>query len=78
MGPLFFTCPKTNQQAPTGIETDLQSLRGSWNAVLKLSCPHCGEIHEIAVHETFTDEAAHDPRYPVAPSGAARTGRQAV
>ena len=26
MTSLFFTCPTTHQQAPTGIETDVQSL----------------------------------------------------
>jgi hypothetical protein len=38
MAPLFFTCPKTNQQAPTGIETDVQSLSASWKATLKVNC----------------------------------------
>jgi hypothetical protein len=42
MASLFFTCPTTHQQAPTGIETDVQSLSASWRAMLKVNCPHCG------------------------------------
>jgi hypothetical protein len=34
MASLFFTCPTTHQQAPTGIETDVQSLRAAWKATL--------------------------------------------
>jgi len=50
---LFFTCPTTHQQAPTGIETDVQSLRAAWKATLNVKCPHCGEVHEISVRETY-------------------------
>jgi hypothetical protein len=57
MAPLFFICPKTNQQAPTGVETDVQSLSVSWKAVLKVNCPHCGEVHHISVRETYIEGA---------------------
>jgi hypothetical protein len=30
MPSLFFTCPKTRQQADTGIMTDAESLRDTW------------------------------------------------
>ena len=53
MAPLLFACPKTNQQAPTGIETDVQSLSASWRATLKVTCPHCGDVHDISVRETL-------------------------
>jgi hypothetical protein len=53
MAALFFTCPTTHQQAPTGIETDVQSLRAAWKATLNVKCPHCGEVHEISVRETY-------------------------
>ena len=53
MASLFFTCPTTHQQAPTAIETDVQSLRAAWKATLNVKCPHCGEVHEISVRETF-------------------------
>jgi hypothetical protein len=53
MASLFFTCPTTHQQAPTGIGTDVQSLSTSWRAILKVNCPHCSEMHEISVRETY-------------------------
>ncbi len=53
MASLFFTCPTTHQQAPTAIETDVQSLRAAWKATLNVKCPNCGEVHEISVRETF-------------------------
>jgi hypothetical protein len=60
MATLLFSCPKTHQHAPTGIETDVQSLRASWKAMLKITCPHCGEVHEISVRETFINGAQRD------------------
>jgi hypothetical protein len=60
MASLLFICPKTNQQAPTGIETDVQSLSASWKAALKVTCPHCGEVHEISVRETYINGALDD------------------
>jgi hypothetical protein len=39
MASLLFTCPTTHQQAPTGIETDVQSLHAAWEAMLKVKCP---------------------------------------
>lgn len=60
MAPLLFICPKTNQQAPTGIETDVQSLSVSWKAMLNLNCPHCGAVHEISVRETYINGALDD------------------
>jgi hypothetical protein len=57
---LLFICPKTNQQAPTGIETDVQSLSASWKAALKVTCPHCGEVHEISVRETYINGVLDD------------------
>ena len=35
MGQLLFTCPTTKQRAPTGVETDAQSLRASWSARIR-------------------------------------------
>jgi hypothetical protein len=64
MAPLFFTCPKTNQLAPTGIETDVQSLSAVWKATLKLNCPHCGEMHEVSVRETYLNGALDDASNP--------------
>ena len=60
MAPLLFACPKTNQQAPTGIETDVQSLSAAWKATLKVNCPYCGEVHEVSVRETYINAALSD------------------
>jgi hypothetical protein len=34
MASLFFTCPTTHERAPTGIETNVQSLQAAWKATL--------------------------------------------
>jgi hypothetical protein len=60
MASLFFTCPTTRQQAPVGIETDVQSLQAAWKTTLKVKCPHCGEVHEISVRETYINSALQD------------------
>jgi hypothetical protein len=60
MASLLFICPKTDQQPPTGIETDVQSLSASWKALLKVNCPYCGEVHEISVRETYIDGVLSD------------------
>jgi hypothetical protein len=60
MAQLLFICPKTNQQVPTGIETDPQSLAAAWKATLKVTCPHCGEVHEVSVRETYLNGALSD------------------
>ena len=60
MAPLLFTCPTTQQQGRTGIQTDPQSLSASWKSVLKVNCPHCGGVHEISVREAYIDGALLD------------------
>jgi hypothetical protein len=60
MAPLLFICPKTNQQAPTGLETDVQSLSAFWKATLLVHCAHCGEMHDISVRETYINGALSD------------------
>jgi hypothetical protein len=57
MAPLLFTCPKTDQRAFTGIRTDVDSLHALWKVMLKVNCPHCGEVHQISVRETFVTGA---------------------
>jgi hypothetical protein len=60
MAVLLFTCPQTNRQAPTGIKTDVQSLSESWRMTLKVNCPHCSEVHEISIRETYLNGALSD------------------
>jgi hypothetical protein len=57
MPALFFTCPNTNQRAPTGVLTDVQSLRASWSKTLKVECSFCGQVHSFEVHELYADNA---------------------
>jgi len=57
MPSLFFTCPKTRQQADTGILTDAESLRDTWSMTLNVNCPHCGQMHAVSVRETYIDDA---------------------
>jgi hypothetical protein len=57
---LPFTCPRTRQRAPTGVETDVQSLRVAWSKTLKLQCPRCGETHEILVRDAYVESALDD------------------
>jgi hypothetical protein len=60
MPALFFTCPNTNQRAPTGIRTDVQSLRASWSKRLTVNCPLCGNVHKFAVREMYTEGVLRD------------------
>jgi hypothetical protein len=60
MAPLLFTCPTTRRQGPTGIATDVQSLRAAWSKTLRVQCLHCGGVHEISVRETYIEGALHD------------------
>jgi hypothetical protein len=58
--PLLFVCPKTNKRVPTGIEADVQNLKALWKETLKVKCPHCSEMHEISVRETYINGALSD------------------
>jgi hypothetical protein len=60
MAALLFTCPKTRQRAPSGIETDVETLRAAWSETLKVRCPLCGEEHDISVRETYINGALND------------------
>jgi hypothetical protein len=61
MASLLFTCPKTRQQAPTGIETDVISLRKAWSKKgFKVRCPCCSGTHEIQVRETYINSVLRD------------------
>jgi hypothetical protein len=54
MPALFFTCPNTQGRAPTGIQTDVKSLRESWSKKLTVNCSLCGQVHELSLRETYT------------------------
>ena len=60
MASLLFTCPNTHRQAPTGIQTDVQTLRAAWSKKLTVHCPYCGETHEILVRQAYINGALDD------------------
>jgi hypothetical protein len=60
MPALSYTCPKTRQRAPSGIQTDLQSLQASWPERVKINCSLCGRVHEFAVREMYTEGILRD------------------
>ena len=51
---LFFTCPKTNQRAPTSIT--------SWSKKFMVDCPLCGGVHEFADMELSGSAGMSRPR----------------
>jgi hypothetical protein len=57
MPELFVNCPTTHRSLPTGVKTDVESLRASWKAVIHVNCPYCQEPHKIAVREAYVDVA---------------------
>jgi hypothetical protein len=62
MPSLLFSCPASRHKAPTGIEINVQSLRECWRKTVRVDCPHCGQIHEISIRETYLDAALDMPR----------------
>jgi hypothetical protein len=54
---LLFTCPKTGQKVPTGVEMDVQGLRANWKSTLRLDCPHCDASHDVRVREVYLNSA---------------------
>jgi hypothetical protein len=57
---LSFPCPNTNRQVPTDIATDARSLALSWRRRATVECPHCRQLHEISVRETYINRALED------------------
>ena len=60
MAALFFTCPGTNQRAPTGIQGDVKGLRQSWSKTVSVNCSLCGRVHKFAVRELYTESTLRD------------------
>jgi hypothetical protein len=60
MGSLLFICPSTNQQASTGVETDIQSLRAAWTSTVQVLCSQCGKVHHVSVRDTYINGALDD------------------
>jgi len=59
---LTVLCPATRAAIPTKIATDVRTLAKSWHSKIKVSCPHCGEVHTYRVCEAFVDAAISNAR----------------
>jgi len=38
----------------------MASLFFAWKATLKIKCPHCGDMHEISIRETYINGVLQD------------------
>jgi len=65
MAPLSFTCPNTQRQSLTRVETDTASLATAWKKTLRIECPHRGEVHRVAVREAYIASAIQDGTVPI-------------
>jgi phage FluMu protein Com len=50
-------CPTTQSSISTTIATDVRTLTKAWHRKIKVSCPHCREIHNYRVSEAFVEAA---------------------
>jgi phage FluMu protein Com len=50
-------CPTTQSSISTTIATDVRTLAKAWHRKIKVSCPHCREIHNYRVSEAFVEAA---------------------
>ena len=60
MTELYFTCPNTHARAPSGIGTDVKTLKKTWSKTLTVTCPSCGGTHQMSVRDTYIDSALYD------------------
>ena len=58
MGALKFCCPKTGREIDPGIEGIDPAAAALRFSALFVRCRHCGEHHEIKIHEAALPEAA--------------------
>ena len=50
-------CPTTHSSIETTITTDVRTLAKAWHRKIRVSCPHCGEVHKYRVCEAFVQAA---------------------
>src|SRR5262245_44740007 len=60
MPSILFTCPTTQRKASTGVLMNAQTLQKRWQETLEIRCPHCCEIHEISVRQTYIEMTLDD------------------
>ena len=59
---LTVLCPSTQSSIPTTIATDVRTLAKAWHSKIKVSCPHCNEVHRYRVCEAFVEAAISTAR----------------
>ena len=46
-------CPSTRGSIQTTIATDVKTLAKAWHSKIKVTCPHCSEVHNFRVCEAY-------------------------
>jgi hypothetical protein len=54
---LTVLCPTTQNSIQTTIATDVRALAKAWQSKIKVSCPHCSEVHKYRVCEAYVEAA---------------------
>ena len=71
---LTVLCPSTQGSIRTTIATDVRTLTKAWHSKIKVSCPHCSEVHDYRVCEAYVEAALNKPfRSRRVPTGYMRT-----
>jgi hypothetical protein len=66
MSSLFVRCPTTHEPVSTGIETDPESLAKMQSTTVSIVCPHCGQLHDLKMSETYMVSKDNLIRFPQA------------
>jgi endogenous inhibitor of DNA gyrase (YacG/DUF329 family) len=54
---LTVSCPTTGRSVQTTLATDVRTFAKAWHSKIKVSCPHCDEVHKYRVCEAFVEAA---------------------
>ena len=62
MPQIIFTCPITDEDVPSGIETEQTSLDQIAPEEITLVCPHCGQPHTWQIRQGRLEHAVSEAR----------------
>jgi hypothetical protein len=62
MSQIVFTCPVTDEDVPSGIETEKASLDQMAAEEITLVCPHCGRPHTWQIRQGRLENAFPEAR----------------
>jgi len=54
MGTLIFLCPRTRKAIDAGIAVDDRSRSTLFENPVTVACPHCGEVHEFRMRQSYS------------------------